>query len=44
MATIHDVPRLAGVGIGTVSRVVNHGPHVKMAKSLLNYRHFTHAS
>lgn len=31
MTTIHDVARLAGVGIGTVSRVINHGPHVKTA-------------
>ena len=27
--TIHDVAREAGVGIGTVSRVVNHSPRVK---------------
>jgi LacI family transcriptional regulator len=31
MATIHDVARLAGVGIGTVSRVMNQSPGVKTA-------------
>src|SRR5579863_3052968 len=28
-ATIHDVARAAGVGIGTVSRVINNSPSVK---------------
>lgn len=31
MTTIHDVARLAGVGIGTVSRVINQSSGVKMA-------------
>ncbi len=31
MATIYDVAQLAGVGIGTVSRVMNQRSHVKMA-------------
>ena len=31
MTTIRDVARLAGVGIGTVSRVMNQRSHVKMA-------------
>ncbi len=30
-ATIHDVARIAGVGIGTVSRVLNNNPNVKTA-------------
>ena len=30
-ATIHDVARAAGVGIGTVSRVINNSPGVKAA-------------
>lgn len=29
--TIHDVAKLAGVGIGTVSRVLNNHPNVKPA-------------
>jgi LacI family transcriptional regulator len=31
MTTIRDVARLAGVGIGTVSRVTNQRSHVKTA-------------
>jgi LacI family transcriptional regulator len=30
-STIHDVARLAGVGIGTVSRVLNNNPNVRAA-------------
>ncbi len=30
-ATIRDVARLAGVGVGTASRVINNGPHVSAA-------------
>ena len=30
-ATIHDVARVAGVGIGTVSRVLNEHPNVRPA-------------
>src|SRR5579885_2325451 len=45
-ATIHDVARVAGVGIGTVSRVINNSPGVKAATrekvlaaiAQLNYR------
>ncbi len=44
--TIHDVARIAGVGIGTVSRVLNNNPNVKPATrekvlsviSQLNYK------
>ena len=44
--TIHDVARIAGVGIGTVSRVINNNPGVKPATrkkvlsaiAQLNYR------
>src|SRR5947209_14518864 len=44
--TIHDVARIAGVGIGTVSRVINDSPGVKPATrtrvlsaiAQLNYR------
>ena len=44
--TIHDVARIAGVGIGTVSRVINNSPGVKPATrtrvlsaiAQLNYR------
>ena len=28
MATIYDVAKKAGVGVGTVSRVINGSPHV----------------
>jgi LacI family transcriptional regulator len=46
MATIKDIARLAGVGIGTVSRVINGGEKVKdttqervlKAAEALNYR------
>ena len=34
-ATIHDVALEAGVGIGTVSRVVNNSPRVKPAIAAL---------
>ena len=29
MATMKDVAQRAGVGVGTVSRVINHAPGVK---------------
>lgn len=45
-ATLFDVAKLAGVSIKTVSRVVNHEPHVRPATkervdqaiAVLNYR------
>lgn len=51
MATIRDVARLAGVGIGTVSRVLNNHPGVReetrrkvlAAMEALNYRPNPHA-